>query len=384
MTMKKICFVTTISTTIKAFLIEFGEYLVKYKGYDVTYICSPDKSMEAYTNGNTHYIPVPIKRGVSSDGFKVISQLTKIFKQQQFDIVQYSTPNAALYASIASKRAGIKNRLYCQWGIRYMGLTGVGRSIMKIAEKITCANSTVVESESFSLMEFSLKEKLYSKEKSSVIWNGSACGVNLDNFQISNREKWRAEFRNKLNIPESAMVFGYAGRITRDKGINELFQAFKDLMKGKDTYLLMVGEFDNADSIDPELNNWAKNNPKVIFTGWTKEVAKYYCAMDVFMSLSYREGFGLVVIEAASMGIPAIVTDVPGQIDTVDESETGIHVPAKDVDKVKIAIEYFISHPDKAKEMGFKARKCVELKYEQKEIFSKLAEHRDNIIKYGK
>ena len=176
------------------------------------------------------------------------------------------------------------------------------------------------------------------------------------------------------------MVFGYAGRITRDKGINELFSAFKDVLKTNDACLLMVGEFDNAESIEPDLREWAKSNPKVIFTGWTTEVAKYYCAMDVFMSLSYREGFGLVVIEAAAMGIPAVVTDVPGQIDTVSDFVTGIHVPAKNPDKVKIAVDYLISHKDKVREMGLNSRKHVEENYEQKKLFSFLAEHRDNII----
>lgn len=378
--MKRICFVTTISATIKAFLIELSEYLVGERGYDVTFICSPDESLKKYTNSHIHYIPVAIKRGVGLDGLKVIHQLTKIFKSGSFDIVQYSTPNAALYASIAAKRAGIKNRLYCQWGIRYMGFSGIGRYIMKIIEKITCSNSTIIECESLSLMKFSLSENLYTRDKSSVIWNGSACGVNLAKFQIENRNTWREEFREKLNIPKSSMVFGYAGRITRDKGINELFRAFKAILDKYDTRLLMVGEFDNAETIDPELRKWAKENPKIIFTGWTSEVAKYYCAMDVFLSLSYREGFGLVVIEAAAMGIPAIVTDVPGQIDTVSEFVTGIHVPAKDSEKVKIAAEYLIEHPDKATEMGISARRNVEGNYEQQKLFAKLADHRDNII----
>lgn len=378
--MKKICFVTTISTTIKAFLVDLTQYLTNEREYDVTFICSPDESLYAYCNTHIHYIPIHIKRGVSADGLKVINQLTNIFKKEQFDIVQYSTPNAALYASIAAKRANIKNRLYCQWGIRYMGLSGIGRIAMKMAEKITCTCSTTIECESFSLMEFSLTENLYPKKKASVIWNGSACGVNLEKFQIQNREKWRDEYRQKLNIPKSSMVFGYTGRITKDKGINELFQAFRMILDKFDARLLIVGGFDNADSISPELLDWAKNNPKVLFTGWTSDVAKYYCAMDVFLSLSYREGFGLVVIEAASMGIPAIVTDVPGQIDTVSEYQTGIHVPAKDPLKVQVAIEYFIAHPDKVKEMGLAARRNVENNYEQRKLFAKLANHRDIII----
>lgn len=378
--MIKICFVTTISTTIKAFLLEFADYLTTNCGFDVTFICNTDPQMEKFCDSKIHYIPVPMKRGVGFDGIEVINRLTKIFKDQKFDIVQYSTPNAALYASIAAKRAGIRVRLYCQWGIRYMGMSGLGRTLMKAAEKITCNCSTYIESESYSLMEFSLKEKLYPSNKACVIWNGSACGVNLNKYKIENREQWRKELRDNLNIADDVVVFGYAGRITRDKGINELLEAFKSVLEEKKAKLLLVGDFDNEGTIKKELKEWAQSCQDVIFTGWTSDVVKYYCAMDVFMSLSYREGFGLVVIEAAAMGTPGIVTDVPGQIDTIDDFKTGIQVPAKDVKSVVAAITYLIEHPCKIKEMGILAHKNVEEKYNQQGLFERLAKNRIRLI----
>lgn len=78
--MKKICFVTTVSITIKAFLLQFTDYLVN-EGYDVTFICSTDESMYKLCNDHIHYIPVPMKRGVGFDGLSVINKLTKIFKK---------------------------------------------------------------------------------------------------------------------------------------------------------------------------------------------------------------------------------------------------------------------------------------------------------------
>ena len=98
--MIKICFVTTVSITIKSFLINLAEYLAKSGEFDVTLLCDNDDSMNQYCTDNIHYIPVAMKRGIGFDGIKVISKLTKIFKEQQFDIIQYSTPNAALYLSL--------------------------------------------------------------------------------------------------------------------------------------------------------------------------------------------------------------------------------------------------------------------------------------------
>ena len=378
--MKKICFVTTVSITIKSFLLHFKDYLVKNCDYDVTFICNSDDSMKEFCEERVHYIPVSMKRGVGFDGLSVINKLTKIFREQQFDIIQYSTPNAALYASIAAKRAGCTNRLYCQWGIRYMGFeSGLKRTIFKRIEKMTCDNSSIIECESNSLYNFSIKEKLYPVQKASVIWNGSACGVDLEKYKIENRNLWRTEVRSDLNIAEDAFVFGYVGRITRDKGANELLTAFKEVTKSKKAYLLMIGTFDNENTIKSELREWAAKSPYVIFVDWTDKVEKYYSAMDVFCSLSYREGFGLVVIEAAAMALPGIVTDVPGQIDTIEPNVDGWLVPAKNVDKVITTISYCIDNQEEVRVLGKNARLHVEEKYEQKELFRRLAEHRDRL-----
>ena len=120
----------------------------------------------------------------------------------------------------------------------------------------------------------------------------------------------------------------------------------------------------------------------MIFTGMvpTSQVQEFYSAMDVFCSLSYREGFGLVVIEAAAMKLPGIVTDVPGQIDTIVNGETGLLVPAKEIEPVVKAMEFYINNPDKLVEMGENARRDVGEKYEQQHLFSLLADHRDEII----
>ena len=186
--MKKICFVTTVSITIKSFLLQFKDYLVD-NDYDVTFICNTDESMYELCNERVHYIPVPMKRGVGLDGLSVINKLTKIFKENKFDIIQYSTPNAALYASIASKKADCANRLYCQWGIRYMGFDGgIKRMIFKQIEKIVCEKSSIIECESNSIYQFSVAEKLYPASKASVIWNGSAKGLNLEAYDISKKD----------------------------------------------------------------------------------------------------------------------------------------------------------------------------------------------------
>lgn len=380
---KKICFAVTLAGTYKAFLLDLSHYLINEHNYDVTVICDTDESMYELTNEHLHYIPVKMKRGMSLDGLAAIFRLYKIFKREKFDIVQYSTRNAGTYASIAAWMAGIKCRLYCQWGMMYIALKGFKRFLLWLDEKIITKVSTVIESESFSMYETAIEHGIYMRDKASVIWNGSACGVNIALYEMPKKADWREEIRQKYGIEKDACVFGWCGRITRDKGHNELFAAFREINKtNKSARLMMVGDNDNAETIDHELFEWAHNCPEVIFTGRIprEEVSMYYSAMDVFCSLSYREGFGLVVIEAAAMGVPGIVSDALGQRDTIEDQETGLLVRTKNVDDVVKAMKTCIDQPEKVVEMGAKARKCVEEKYDRQELFRRLAEHRNQLI----
>lgn len=382
--MKRICFVVTLGGTYRAFLLELSHYLINHHQYDVTVICGYDDSMYSLTGEHLHYIPVKMKRGISFDGPRVIWELFRIFKREKFDIVQYSTYNAGTYASVASWLAGIQCRLYCQWGMMFAALKGVKRVLLKLDEKLIASMSTTIEVESYSVYEEALANHIYKKDKAQVIWNGSACGVDIEKYDISHKTEWRREIRERYGIGQNVCVFGYCGRITRDKGINELFASFRELLKERSAVLMIIGGYDSPESLDPDLLNWAKECPDVIFTGRTNQVPVYYSALDVFISLSYREGFGLVVIEAGAMGVPGIVTDVLGQRDTVEEGISGVIVPGHDVNHVVEAMRFFIDRPERRVEMGEAARRIVVEKYDQKELFRLLAEHRDELINSGR
>ena len=109
--MKKICFITTVSVTLKVFVQKTAEYLHEKGNYDITFICNPDFEFEKQLPNYIHFIPINMKRGIGGDGIKAVHQLYKIFKKEKFDLIQYSTPNAATYASIAGRLAKIKERL---------------------------------------------------------------------------------------------------------------------------------------------------------------------------------------------------------------------------------------------------------------------------------
>lgn len=376
--MKRICFVTTIYMTYKAFLKNLSIYLHDTGEYDISLICADEQEAYEDVPDFVHYFPVKMERGISIAGVKAMLEMKKIFKREKFDLIQHSTPNASLYASMAGRLAHVPVRLYCQWGMAFVGFQGLKRKIFQMEEKYVCHLSTHIEPDSNSNLRFAHEIGLYPKSKGSVIWNGSACGVNLTKFDISNKEEYRKDIREQLDIPEDAFVYGFVGRITRDKGVNELLEAYKKL--NDDSYLIMVGPSEVDETINQELYTWASKNEKIKFTGYTTVVEQYLSAMDCYILPSYREGFGMGVVEAEAMGVPVIVTDIPGPTDAMIDNETGIVVQKADVESLYNAMISIREDKVRYFAMAEKAHDFAVNNFEQKQLFNYILEDRKKLL----
>lgn len=380
--MYKVCFVTTVSLTLKTFVLEFARMMNRAGEFEIHFICDHDAVFEESLPDFIHYKAISMKRGISFDGMRAIHEMYSYFKQEKFDLVQYSTPNASCYAAIAAKMAGIPCRLYCQWGIAYVGFAGLKRKMFKAIEKMVCRLSNRVEPDSFGNLRFSQAEGLYTDDKSRVIWNGSASGVNLQKFDVSQREKWSSQIRAQYAIPRNAVVYVFVGRVTRDKGINELFEATKALMEQhSDVYLLLVGGMEMNKTVDAALYQWSQDEPRVIYCGYTNEVEKYLAASDVYVLPSYREGFGSAVVEAEAMGIPVIVTDIPGPTEAMVKNETGLVVKKGDAEELLFAMEKLYSSREVRDEMGHNGLDFVSNRFEQRALFEKIYQDRLELVR---
>ncbi len=364
--MKKICFVTTVSLTMRVFVVETAKYLHEQLGWDVTLICSPDEEFAASLPEYLHYIPVKMNRGMDLSALRSIRDFVKIFRREQFDMVQYSTPNAACYASIAAKKAKVPVRLYAQWGIRYTGLSGVSRRIFRNIEKMVCRKSTVIKAQSPMNRQFAIDEGLCPAEKISVVGYGGTIGVDLTELDIDKKAAWSEEIRNCHGIREDDFVFGFAGRITVDKGCRELLGAFRDLAEeSKNTKLMIVGPVDEDCGVDKELIAWAKESDRVILTGSVPgtQMREYYSAMDALVHPTYREGFGMVLQEAGALGLPIITTKIPGASEVFADGESVLLVDARNQEQLKNAMREFSTRRDWAVQLGQQAYERTKARY---------------------
>ncbi len=277
--------------------------------------------------------PVHMTRQITPlDDIKAVWKLYRLFKREKPFIVHTHTPKAGTLGMFAAYLAGVPHRLHTVAGMPLLVQVGFKRRLLDLVEKITYACATKVYPNSFGLEDIIKKE--YTKpEKVKVLGNGSSNGIDTKHFDYNlYSPSSNLEFRQSLGIQKEDFVFLFVGRLVKDKGINELIEAFKALENTglKNCKLLLVGHFETQlDPLLPETIVEIEANPNIIFTGWQGDVRPYFAASNVFVFPSYREGFPNVVMQAGAMGVPSIATNINGCNEIIIEGENGTLVPTK-------------------------------------------------------
>lgn len=374
MTKKKLCCITTIDATLIAFVAD-AMYQFVENGYEVTLVCSDTARVQKLKGNSFYYVDMPMKRGISLwDIFVMPWKFYCFFKKENFDFVQYATPNASLFASIGAWMAKVPVRLYCQWGIRYVGFSGVMRIVLKVLEHLTCKLSTDICSASQKNLDYAVSEKLYHPEKATIIGNGGTIGVDLAKYDLRCKQKYKEEVISEYPVLRDKLVICSVGRLSRDKGSFELLEAFDRLAKEReDIALLMVG--DTEGDIPKHLLSIMRHD-RVVFTGFTNEVNKYLAASDVLAHPSYREGFSMVIQEAMAMQLAVVTTDIPGPSEVIEEGATGILVQPRSTDSLYEGLKQILSDRNIMKKMAEAGRKRCEKLFNRQRMLKLTYEHR--------
>ncbi|MBR1811447.1 MAG: glycosyltransferase [Clostridia bacterium] len=380
--MKKLCIITTRASSIDNWIKPFLPLYHK-ENVAVTVVAGMTEDDKAALLADYPYVTaynVDMPRGADLLGtLRSIPALYRIFKRGKFDMLQYSTPNASFYSAIAGRLARVPVRLYCQWGMVFAAQTGVKRAIFKTIEKITCRLSTHVQPDSFGNLKFCRARGFYNEKKSAVIWNGSAKGVDLKKFDITKKEQWRREIRVQYGIADSDRVLGFVGRLGRDKGCNELFAAFRALAKDDPSLkLLFVGPIEKEDTIE-DIDYFRAEN-RIIKTGRVGDVQRYLAAMDLFILPSYREGFGMSVVEAEAMGVPVIVTDIPGPTDGMLRDKTGKVIPVRDSGAIIESVTALLADSAQLRQMSAAGARFAADNFDSKIFAQKLLDNRKQLL----
>ncbi len=332
-------------------------------GHEVHLISSPASDFSGQNDdglefGNTRFHPIPIARNLSPlADLRSLLALYRCFREIRCDIVHSVTSKAGLLSALAGFAARVPFRLHTFAGQPWSGRTGPIRWISKACDWLIARLNTGCYADSESQRAFLIKEGVAQDRHIRVLGAGSIAGVDLVRFSADRFD--RRKTKAALHIPDQSMVIIFIGRISREKGIGELVAAFELLFQDHpgQLYLLLVGPFElGRNALVRETRYILDHHAAIRVLGYTDTPEDYLAVADVLCLPSYREGFGSVVIEAAAMGVPAVVTQVTGLVDAVVENETGLFVPAKDVGALAGALTRFLEDAGLRHRMGSAAQ----------------------------
>ena len=353
---KRIVLVSTVPYFMVSQLSSQIQFL-RSLGMQVTIITSPGDELNELSSGDGLSVitmDIPRKPEPWRD-FKALLKLFQIFRKSSFDILHSTTPKAGLLCAVAGKLAGIPVRLHTFTGQAWVTRKGLMRRVMRFADKVIILLMTHCYADSPSQRDFLIEENMAAADEISVIGHGSLGGVDMQRFSADRwSEAEKHGLRNNLGLMNTAFVATYIGRITRDKGVNELLEAFEVFQRlHPEAHLLMLGPVDE-EGVD--LFEQAAAQTHVHCLGYQPDPERFLSITNVLCLPSYREGFGTVVIEAAAMGVPCIGTKIAGLVDAVEDGDSGILIPIRDVNTLRQALQTLAEDQGLCVRMGEKAR----------------------------
>lgn len=324
-------------STLSAFLLKHIESLSQV--YDVDVV--------ANFNGDFLKIPIqanqidiPIQRKIMPyRDLLALASLIRILKTNSYSSIHSVTPKAGIISMLAARLTHVPLRIHWFTGQVWVNRRGLSRQILKGIDKLTALLATDLLVDSPSQMDFLIKQNVVSEAKARVLGAGSICGVDTQRFRPD--PIVRSQVRATLNIENESLVLLYVGRVNSDKGVLNLAHAVKNLNTEHDLVLVIAGI--DEENLVPKIGLILDGSrTKFVYVGHSNEPEKLMVAADIFCMPSFREGFGLSVIEAAACGVPAIASNIYGLTDAVDDHKTGILYDYSKIGSLELSLSQLI------------------------------------------
>ena len=371
------------ATTVPISLDTFCRGLLKMlsEKYEVVALSSPGVEMQTIAEREgVRTIEVPMERHISlMKDVRALWQLILVFRRERPTMVYSMTPKAGLLCMVAAWLTRVPVRVHTFTGLVFPTAKGLQRRLLMLTDSITCRCATYIIPEGEGVKRDLLNYGITSKPLR-VLGFGNVMGVDMHIYCR------RPEVMEKARLlrDEHNFTFLFVGRIVRDKGINELCDAFDRLSKEfPQVRLLLVGwREDGLDPVSDKTRALIDSNPSIDYVGeiWGDDLLAYYAAADCFVLPSYREGFPNTVLEAGAMGLPSIVTDINGSREIIVENENGMIVPPRDADALFVAMRRMLNDDRRRSYMASNARNMIGCRFEQGFVRQCLLDFYDTIL----
>jgi len=347
--------------------------------YEVIGVSSPGNALdEVAKREGIRVIAVPMERHISLKyDIASLYKMIRVFRKEKPTMVHSMTPKAGMICMVAAWLTRVPVRVHTFTGLVFPTSSGLKRRILMATDWLTCACATHVIPEGEGVKNDLLQNGI-TKKPLKVLGYGNVRGVDMDFYSL------RPEVREIASeIHTDVFTFLFVGRIVKDKGINELCEAFDKLSGIVKARLVLVGPYeDNLDPISDKSRKIIEDNPLIEAVGSKSgdELLAYYASADCFVMPSYREGFPNTVLEAGAMGLPSIVTDINGSREIIVKGQNGVIIPSKNADALFDAMQNMIRNNTARESMAAKAREMIASRFEQGFVRKCLYDFYDDIL----
>lgn len=367
-----------INNAFSAFHLKGAVRYFSEKGHDVSIMSTPGKLVDqlAEEEGG-RVIPIRLNRDIAPlEDIRSLIQLLRILKKEKPDVINVGSPKTGFLFALAKVFVPKLPMIFTLRGIRSDTLTGLKRAIVFKTEKLACSMAEKVIVISPSLRDHAVEIGMLNPAKAVVFGAGSSNGINTELYNLTDEwVKKGEELKSQLGISPNAVVMTTIGRVTKDKGLTEVYEAYKRLAsQHAELHWLVAGPAEEGDPLDPKILKSMVENSRIHLLGQVNPIQPVIAASTVVIQYSYREGFGNVVLQAMAMKRPVVIADIPGLRDTLGNSSAGLRIQPKDSELLATSINNYLTRPDLCEQHGEFGRKRVEQHFASEVIWEAQSE----------
>jgi len=336
-------------------------------GFEVVGISAPGPFVEAIERRGIRHVPLHhATRAVApASDVRALLELVALLRHLRPTIVHTHNPKPGLYGRVAARVAHVPVIVNTVHGLYAQPDSALPkRALVYGAERAAgmCSHAELVQNEEDLA---TLRRIGVPARKLALLGNG----IDLRRFDATGvTASDLAAARSELGAGrDDDLVVGTVGRLVREKGYLEVFEASRQLgsLDPRLKFAVIGGEeHAKADTLTPSDLERARI-AGVRFLGSRDNVVPLYAGMDLFVLASHREGFPRAAMEAAAMGLPIVATNIRGCRQVVDDGVTGLLVPPHDARALADAIGQLAADPVRRRRFGNAAREKARREFDQ-------------------
>jgi L-malate glycosyltransferase len=290
-------------------------------------------------------------------------ELERFVRRQRIDVVHAHMARDYSLASYAARR----NRQ-----TKFIATRHVLFQLSRL-HRHTLAPATRVIAVSAAVAKELRSQRILSENQIALIPNG----IDVDRFSHACSGFDRAQFLRTMGLPSDCLLVGSVGELRTLKRHDDFIRAAAIVAKKfPETHFVLAGLDTSASGevrrqleklvVELELEDC------FYFLGWQDEAEKLLCAMDVFVSASETESFGLAIAEAMAAGTAVVATETEGAQELLEDQNTGLLAPIGDVVRIAEAVNELLGDAGRRRAMGARAQETANSRFSLKRMVDEI------------